>query len=246
MYSEKFVVAIKCDGKILREDGDSVFMPFGKQFTVLLKNLNTLDAQVKVEIDGELVAANVFLRGNTSVEFDGYQLGDKTGRCFKFIKTTEQIQAHRGTRIDDGLIRVEYDFAREPIQYPVQQFQYYPQGIFYPQRINTFIDKHPVPLPIWCSNAATAATVSQVQNQTLSANAIGITVPGSETKLEPVTTKTVSVQNAPKAIILRMVGEVNAKHIEKPKLVVERKKCPICGTVNKNAKFCRSCGTGIW
>jgi len=41
MYESKLAAAIKVDGKVLREFKDTVHIPFGSEYTVLLKNLNT-------------------------------------------------------------------------------------------------------------------------------------------------------------------------------------------------------------
>ncbi len=39
MYKQNFVVVVKCNGKILREqDSDVVYLPFGAEYSILLKN----------------------------------------------------------------------------------------------------------------------------------------------------------------------------------------------------------------
>jgi hypothetical protein len=38
MYKSNFIVAINHKGKILRENGDEVYLPFGSQYSILLKN----------------------------------------------------------------------------------------------------------------------------------------------------------------------------------------------------------------
>ena len=39
-YQEKLVAVVKCRGKILREHGEFVTIPFGEEYTILLKNLD--------------------------------------------------------------------------------------------------------------------------------------------------------------------------------------------------------------
>jgi len=53
MYNNKFVASIKCCGKILREDGETVYLPFGSEYSILLKNLETRTAAARIAIDGE-------------------------------------------------------------------------------------------------------------------------------------------------------------------------------------------------
>ena len=52
MYAHKFAVAIKNNGKVLRERGDSVALPFGSEYSIFLKNMNSVRALVRIEIDG--------------------------------------------------------------------------------------------------------------------------------------------------------------------------------------------------
>ena len=52
MYNQKLVASIKANGKILREFKDQVYVPFSSEYSVLLKNINTVRAIVNVFIDG--------------------------------------------------------------------------------------------------------------------------------------------------------------------------------------------------
>ena len=53
MYNNQLVASLKANGKILREFKDTVYIPFGSEYSFLLKNLNTTRALVNVFIDGE-------------------------------------------------------------------------------------------------------------------------------------------------------------------------------------------------
>ena len=33
MYNQQFVVSIRCNGKIMREHGDEVYLPFGTEYS---------------------------------------------------------------------------------------------------------------------------------------------------------------------------------------------------------------------
>ena len=53
MYNNKLAVAIKSAGKVLREfNKDEVYVPFGNEYSIFVKNMNSVRALVKVSIDG--------------------------------------------------------------------------------------------------------------------------------------------------------------------------------------------------
>ena len=111
VYSDKLVVVLKHKGKILREHKDVVTLPFGSEYSILVKNLNTAKAKVSIEIDGEHVLDGqaLLVDANTTTELKGFLKGSRTTNRFKFIEKTAQISNYRGDRIDDGIIRVEYN-----------------------------------------------------------------------------------------------------------------------------------------
>jgi hypothetical protein len=116
MFKNKFIVCIKVNGKILRDIKDIVKLPFGTEFTILLKNLNIVRAQVSVFVDGISVTENVYLVIEPNTEFELTRFiknGNlKQGNAFRFIEMTEGIEKHRGVKTEDGLVRVEFQFER--------------------------------------------------------------------------------------------------------------------------------------
>ena len=50
MYDKKFVVALKVNGKILRERDDTVSLPFGCEYSILVKNLHSVRSQISLEL----------------------------------------------------------------------------------------------------------------------------------------------------------------------------------------------------
>lgn len=119
MYQDRFVVAIKNNGRVLREHGDTTYLPFGCEYSILLKNKNTVRALVRVEIDGKdatggiqlIVPANGSIDLKRFIEDGNFERGHK----FKFIERTKKIEdGPRGIQAEDGLIRVEFEFEREP------------------------------------------------------------------------------------------------------------------------------------
>ena len=115
MYQNKFVAVIKSEGKILREKGDIVTLPFGSEYTLLLKNLNSKKAQINITIDGSdiLDGKKLLLDPNSDMELEGFLKGQKAYKKFKFIDKTPQISEYRGDKIDDGIIRIEFTYEKD-------------------------------------------------------------------------------------------------------------------------------------
>lgn len=113
MYSNKLVASLKANGKILREFKDTVYCPFGAEYSILLKNLNTVRAVVNVYIDGEnQTPGGLVLNAHQEVDL---QRSIKNGNLiegnkFKFIERTGAVENHRGIKLEDGIVRIEYQF----------------------------------------------------------------------------------------------------------------------------------------
>ena len=114
-YKDAFVVEVKCKGRILRMRDDFVYLPFGAEYSVYLKNLSAKKASVKIHIDGQDVLdySSLILNPNSSTELEGFLRGTTATNKFKFIKKTQEIQEHRGDKIDDGMIRVEFAYEKD-------------------------------------------------------------------------------------------------------------------------------------
>jgi len=134
-YKDNFVVEVKHKGKILRIRDGAIYLPFGSEYSLLLKNLNSRKASVKVHIDGQDVLdySSLILDPNSSTELEGFLSGTVARNKFKFIKKTKEIQEHRGDKLDDGLIRVEFAFEKpkrrqiisERHEYHYHHYDYY-------------------------------------------------------------------------------------------------------------------------
>jgi hypothetical protein len=113
-YKDQFVVEVKCNGKILRLRDDFVYLPFGSEYSLYFKNLSSKRASIKVSIDGTDVLdhQSLILDANSSTELEGFLRGNQAKNRFKFIKKTKEIQEHRGDKIDDGFIRVEFAYEK--------------------------------------------------------------------------------------------------------------------------------------
>ena len=56
------------------------------------------------------------MQSNSDFELQGFLEGMTVRNKFKFIQKTKEVQEHRGDRIDDGIIRVEFAFEKQVIK----------------------------------------------------------------------------------------------------------------------------------
>jgi len=113
MYNNKLVASLKANGKILREFKDTVYIPFGSEYSFLIKNLHTTRALINVFIDGDnVVPGGLVLDAGKEIDLERYvRNGNLTeGNRFKFIERTTGIEQHRGVKLEDGLVRIEFQF----------------------------------------------------------------------------------------------------------------------------------------
>ena len=125
--------AIKVNGKVLREFKDTVYVPFGSEYTILLKNINTVRALVNVYIDNDnVVPGGLVLNVGQECDLErAIRNGNMSeGNKFKFIERTAGVEAHRGIKLEDGIIRVEYQFEKviPPQIWPHYSKSYYDGG----------------------------------------------------------------------------------------------------------------------
>jgi hypothetical protein len=114
VYKERFVTVVKSNGKILREHDGVVTLPFQSEYSLLMKNLESRKVEVKITIDGQdvLNGSTLLVMPNSTFDLEGFLVGYRTTNKFKFIQKTSEIIEHRGDKIDDGLIRVEFTFEK--------------------------------------------------------------------------------------------------------------------------------------
>jgi hypothetical protein len=139
MYANKLAVAIKSNGKVLRETrgaesdkDDTVLIPFNSEYSVFVKNLNSVRALVRIQIDGTDLTPGMSLivEPNSTGEIERFVNNGnfESGLKLKFIERTQKIEdGPRGIKVEDGLIRVEYEFEREPakiVPQPIQPLWY--------------------------------------------------------------------------------------------------------------------------
>lgn len=270
MFSKNLVASIKVGGKILRENHEIVAIPFGSEYSIYIKNLATVRALVKVEIDGEdALGTEVIVPANGSVELERFVKNGnfEKGNKFKFIERTANIENHRGIGAEDGLIRIEYKFETVVANGWLGggSYTWYnsinsntPVGtVTYGPTITTATSGNYGGMLRSCSLNAfnTVSAQSQSLNQNCcfmensldrSVNTDGITVAGSESNQQFTTGAWFPTEAVSHTMVLKLVGEVKGTKVTKPVTVKAKPKCVTCGRVNKATnKFCAECGTAL-
>lgn len=230
MYNQKLVASVKCAGKIMREQGETVFLPFGEEYSLLLKNLSSQKAVIQVEIDGrQVIPDGLVLHPNVSIDLERFIVNSdlNKGPRFRFIEKTEQISDYRGDTIDDGIIRISYQFEM-PVPYPP----------------TTFYDNS------WyraCQTNFTLSSCVDGLNDVGGLNDVaGITVNGSESNQKFQTTSVGTLESTKHVIVLNLKGQVDDIRVKTPVTVDRRIKCNTCGNINSSSNtFCGKCGTNL-
>lgn len=237
MYRNKLVAVIKVDGKILRERGETVYIPFGSEYSIHFKNLHSTDAVVDVSIDGDDVLDNsrLVVRANGENSVEGFLRGDEVSHKFKFIEKTQEISDYRGDKISDGLIRIAFQFEAPKLIYPAmfRNNDYYPGTTRYASFNSSAI--YGV-----SSDIQISANVNKEYDE-------GITVKGSasDQSFENVTIGTLESQVH--TIVFQLKGETTTGEVVKQPISVKTKiRCETCGKYSiPKHKFCGGCGTSL-
>ena len=295
MYNNKLVASLKANGKVLREFKDTVYIPFGSEYSFLIKNLHTQRAVVNVFIDGEdVVEGGLVIDPGREVDLERYvkQGNLKAGNKFKFIERTSAIEDHRGIKLEDGLVRIEFQYeAVKPVSTWNNQPVYTARDFFKSSEYRGITDKFSASdantwlqasgsisqtnvngalrgvdytkgmatttaasqaINSYCAQNNISASVSSLHDgmatmDSMPANDVGITVPGSKST-QSFQTVTMGIMETEKhSIVLKLLGETpDNKPVTKPVTVKAKPKCVTCGKQNKaHAKFCSECGTAL-
>lgn len=267
MYNNKCVIAAKANGKILREFKDTIFVPFGTEYSLLIKNLNSVRAIFNIFIDGDnVVPGGLVLAAGQEIDLErSIKNGNlQEGNKFKFISRTSEIENHRGVKLEDGLIRIEYQFEKvyqrqDGIQWnnttwpnnninnlygisnPLSPTGSIARGISGSMNIAGAVN---------CSATFGSNPTATSSNATIAAQSlsdVGITVPGSKSDQKFSTVTWFPTEVEKHTIVLKILGEtVDNKPIAAPVTVKSKPKCTSCGKVNKAAaSYCDSCGTAL-
>ena len=269
MFKHNFVATIKCGGKILREKDGEVFLPFGAEYSILLKNLDTRRAVVRISIDGTdvLCGETLVVNGGSDLELERFLDTLTKGNRFRFIEKTEQISEHRGDHVDDGIVRIEYQFEAQrlslvelatspgsnPYSWPTTtpQAPQAPQAPSCPRYAPGLGDvlytvSTDQPLISCCFTAQTAMRSAAPIAPIAPATTDGITVKGSVSTQHFTTVQMGPLDPATHVLSLGLVGQVAAAAVVQPVTVQTKLICTTCGhSTNSRASYCPDCGTAL-
>lgn len=261
-YKNNFVVCIKINGRIVREFGEEVFIPFGSEYSILLKNLNSKRAVVNIAIDGKDIGNGLVINGNSDLELERFLNNDlNKGYKFKFIEKTQEISDYRGDRADDGIIRVSYRFEKPK------------------ETVNINIPIYVKSTPPWPTEPTITWKVDNICDTTVSScffssdndikprsininclyqepnfnqlnskiNNEGITVQGNDSNQKFVYVNIGELEDEEHIICLKLKGTTEQKTvIQQPVLVREKITCKTCGKgSNSSNKFCPNCSARL-
>lgn len=264
-YKDHFVLEVKCNGKFLRVKDGAVYLPFGSEYTLLLKNLNSKKASVKVHIDGKDVLDynSLIINGNGQAEIEGFLSGTIARNKFKFIHKTKEIQEHRGDKADDGIIRVEFAFEKPKPKTVIHDHHEYHHHHhdhnywrWWPYSYTYTADQSPKDDLIRCASSPKESFTGDVQTYNASVDVLskgtevdslgveslgaplddeGITVKGSECN-QSFRYGSIGELEQSEVIIIQLKGlGQTGATVEKPVTVKTKLDCPTCGTKSKSS-----------
>lgn len=234
MYKDNFVAVIKNNGKILRETYGVVYLPFGSNYSILLKNKDFRRAVVNIEIDGEdvLGGRGLIVNGNSYQEIDSFMRTMDKSNKFRFINKTKEIQDYRGDRIDDGLVRISYRFE-------------IPRQVFYTK---TYYNNWNSSGSFWGSFDNVSCSSSIGGGTKCSSTPLvdeGITVRGEDVSRHYVNSYVDDLEQIAHVIVLQLKGLTDGKYIVSAPVTTRTKfRCSTCGRKSRSSnKYCNNCGT---
>jgi hypothetical protein len=258
VFQNNFVAVVVCNGRILREHDGAVTLPFGSDYSLKLKNLESRKALVSVSIDGQdvLNGKQLIVAPDSDALLDGFMDGSEVHSRFRFIRKTQEVIEHRGDGLDDGIIRIEYRFEEhKPVYVPVYHEHHHHNYHHYYHR------------PFW-SNVTYRSTSGGSESQTgdtavkslssadVSINTAftptpaedeGITVRGGDTHQHFSQGYIGTTESQSHVITIRLRGTTDSGVVvEKPVTTRDKLECPSCGKRWKSSqKFCGGCGTRL-
>ena len=268
MFNNKLVATIKSDGKIMREHGDTVYLPFGSNYSIFLKNLNVVKAEVRIKIDDQdiLGGNSIIIEPSKSVDISRWLLNNdlSKGPKLKFIEKTDSIRETKTETGMDGIVEITYQFEAPPVYGWVYNSHYSYDTIYGSPRsfdaskikVGGNIMNMNVGATVGSTSVDSALYSSPVFADTPQYNDVycsatvlneeGMTVKGDEVKQEFKHAYIGNLESTVHNIVLQLKGNVNEVQIKKPVYVNTKVKCSACEKKQSSTnKFCSGCGNNM-
>jgi len=263
VYKNNFIAVIKHKGGIMRDRNGVVRMPFGSEYSILLKNKDARTAVVRIAVDGEDVMGGhrYIVPGHTQRELTGFLKGLNATHKFRFIKKTKQIARYRGDRLDDGMVEVEfwyeqvhrvtpwvvYDDPKRPGPTPSPwDYTFGDSTAGLAQTTYTSANFHQVK----SSSPRTKSSITASCNISTPKRDEGITVKGSKANQSFQYGNVGTLESHSSTIIITLRGSVKKRGGVRPvkKVITTRSRiqCTTCGRKwRSHLKFCGNCSTAL-
>ncbi len=274
MYQNKLAAAIKVNGRILREHAGSVAIPFGSEYTLFFKNLNSVRVKVQVSIDGTDATGGTWLvvGPNSTLELERFIRNGNfsEGNRFKFIERSADVEVHRGMNVDDGLVRIESATERRVVDVPIVNYydEWYPRP--FPQR-PSYDRRRPYfsgglrgsgkSARMTASASSGRPVASQHREYAVPAasmgggasagaysdttNDVGITVAGGVSHQSFQSVADFPTDQSD-VMILHLKGVIAGSVVQEPVTVQTKLTCSSCGKLSASSvEFCDRCGTAL-
>ena len=239
MYRDGFIAAVKCGGNVLREfNGGVIKLPFGADYSIILKNKSKRKALVGVRIDGEDVidGNKLIVCYDSPFELKGYMDGRTVKNSFRFIERTGKISSFRGNKLEDGLVEIKFSFEKECIY----------DNLWYSSDTDFMAGGRygnikgavcGMACNSICDNTSASYTAASIRSDT------GITVKGKPTSQNFAVGRFGNTDGIEHSIIFKLQGS-SGKSLKTPVTVKTKIQCPTCGQKAKaTANYCSNCST---
>jgi hypothetical protein len=259
-HHNDFILALKYQGKVLRESNGKVFLPFNSEYSLLLKNNRSYRAMAQVFIDGMDVSdgREFVIDPHSNMEIERFLLDgnfDK-GNKFKFVKSDHKDVVDPSSS-DNGIVKVIFweEQSVSKVEY-VPYYPYYPsqyQYYTYPQfHYPPLYDTHTTIRSNSMSNSvggggteSSSFTHSSTSVCTHYGEETGATIEGDESSQHFNTVWTMDKNYSTETVL-----QLQIVPTQKPVTVqgTRRSHCPKCNYKIKNSwtvHFCPHCGTRL-
>ena len=248
MMREKLVAGIKVNGKVMREFGDEIYIPFGSEYSIFLINLSYQKVQVNIEVDGKDILDGESLLINPwddEVDLERWLIhGLNNGPKLKFVEKTEQIRETKPETGMDGIVKISYQFEKFLFRSPFFQNSFYHKQEPTYTSLTTYStgpsDSADCSTPRAMASASTPSQISTLENND------GFTIKGSKSNQQFQEGYIGTLEDETHTICFQLKGGVKKKKVNTPITVRTKITCDACYKKNKSSyKFCTQCGNNL-
>lgn len=269
-HKKDLVVAIKSKGKILREKGERVYLPFNKRYSILLKNLNTKKVLTHIQIDGEeVVEGGLIINPNSYINLKRFVKYEEMnyGKSFKFIQKNSSNIEKLGDKLEDGILRIEYQFESDkpevkkgvteyyhkryydPYFVPYRSYPWWNPPYYSDYRIPVYGDKTTICRRSFSNSISDCSNNIKPQNLYRSTELFnedeGKTIKGKTVNQNFIYGDIGSLEKNSYVITLKMCGYFENKLVEEELSTQQKIRCS-CGKKSKSTYiYCPNCGDPI-